>query len=229
MFKNAIKDEDNPLHPLMQAQRELVGERRGLVPRDYMILGLLFEGKSAGEIGARFGVKGNAILRRMARPQFQKALRAAQDQMLERINRGEFGALAIYKAQLVPAAKRIVRIAKRSENDRVRLDANMHIEKMGGMQPPTPKIVDNPETLINQFTAEEAHIFAETGVFPERFRDQFARLGANILQKRETEAATAAVVEAHEFLEPTPDPTNEDLHPFGPDTHRDPLPDADED
>lgn len=168
-----------------EEERHLGPPVEGLEPMEWMVLGKTFEGKNQKEIAKEMSRSTQTIRRIMEKPAFHAAVRAVEATMAERIARGEFGVLAIFKANAVGAAKRIVGISKASEDDRIRLAANKTIIESAGIRPPAPAVVENPERLIDAMTAEEAQKFAETGEFPDRFKDQLARLATSVIENNE--------------------------------------------
>lgn len=157
----------------------------GLLPGEWMILGKVFERKSIKEIAKECGMQAGNVSRILAKPAFKQAVAMVEASIVERIARGEFGVLAIAKANSVGAMRRLVGMSKGSEDERVRLQATLKLLEIGGIQPPKPSITESPERLIDQMTAEEAERFAKEGEFPERFRDQLARLASSVLEKNE--------------------------------------------
>lgn len=157
----------------------------GLSPGDWMIVGKVFERKSAKQIAEECKMTAVNVRRIMGTPQFKRAIEMVEASIVERIARGEFGVLAIAKANAVGAMRRLVGIAKGSEDDRVKLNANLELLKLSGVQAPKPAVTESPERLIDQMTADEAEMFAREGIFPDRFKDQLARLASSALEKSE--------------------------------------------
>jgi hypothetical protein len=176
-----------------EEERTLGPPIEGLQPMEWMVLGKTFEGKNQKQIAAEVSRSVQTVRRIMDKPAFHLAVRAVEASMAERIARGEFGVLAIFKANAVGAAKRIVGLSRASEDERIRLQANLKIIEGAGVRPPAPAVTESPERLIDQMTAEEATKFAETGDFPERFKDQLARLATSVIEKNEQRLWTPQV------------------------------------
>lgn len=120
-------------------------------------------------------------------PAFKHALKEMKEVLLEEIERGEFGVLAYAKSKAPQAIKNVYRLAKHSEDDRVKLQANLKMIELAGVRPPVPVVTESPERLIDSMTAEEADLFAREKIWPERFRDQLARLATSVIKKNEAE------------------------------------------
>lgn len=156
-----------------------------LAPGDWMILGKCFERKTAKQIAAECSMSVAAVRQVLMKPAFKAAVQMVEASIAERIARGEFGVLAIAKANAVGAFRRLVGMAKGSEDERIKFQANVKILEMAGIKPATPIVTESPERLIDAMTAEEAEKFAASGEFPDRFRDQLARLATSVLEKSE--------------------------------------------
>ena len=167
----------------------------GLLPSDYTLLGKMFEGKRGKAIAQEMGLSTATVKKRMERPAFLAAVKQVEAGSMERVARGDFGALAIFKSQAVGAARRLVRIAKHSLDDRVKFQANLALLKLGGVREPEPMRVESPERIIDAMTAEELDAFTKDGVFPERFSDQLARLTTASMQKADRRRWEAQVVD----------------------------------
>jgi DNA-binding CsgD family transcriptional regulator len=173
--------------PTLPSEREAtLGPRPdGLRPREYMVLGKVFEGKKVAQIAAEMGVSTATVSTILGKPQFKAAVQMVEAAIVERIARGEFGVLAIAKANANGAIRRVVGLSKLSQDDRVRLNANLKLIELAGIRPPAPQVVESKERLIDAMTAEEAREFAATGLFPARFRDQLARLAVSVVEEHE--------------------------------------------
>lgn len=160
-----------------------------LPPGDWAILGKTFERKKATQIAQELSLSVLTVRKVQASAPFVAACRMIEASIAERIARGEFGVLAIAKMEAVGAFRRVVGQAKCSPDERIRFQANLKILEFGGIKPAIPLVnAETPDRLVDQFTKEEAEAFAKTGDFPERFRDQLARLATSALQAREKEA-----------------------------------------
>lgn len=164
----------------------------GLQPRDYTILGKLFEGRKPAQIAKELGLSPTTVSSVINSPPFKRAIELQKQAMFQQIARGEFGALAIAKQEQTGAMRRIAKMSKRAEDERVRFNANVELLKYGT---PVPKqqVTENVERLIDQMTGEEADRFAKEGIFPERFRDQMARLATNVIKSSEAKRYEAKV------------------------------------
>lgn len=156
-----------------------------LTPRDYVLLGKLFEGKSVKLIASELGLEPNTVRDLTARPQFQAELTWLKEAILNRIAEGEFGILALAKTEATAAFRRVCNLAVESKNDKVRLDANRYILEIAGIQPTKPEVVQHVDRLIDDMTAEEANHFIATGEFPERMAKQLARVASHRLQEKD--------------------------------------------
>jgi hypothetical protein len=191
---------ETPLPPPAE-ERHLGRPIAGMAPRDWMILGKLYENKSVKLIAKELGLSAARIHQITATPAFKDALATVEGAIVERIARGEFGVMAIFKAESIGAARRIVGMGKAAEDERVRLHANVEIIKQSGFRPPAPAVTESPERLIDQMTAAEADHFSTTGEFPERFADQLARLASSVLaasERKRWEPQIDAVLLPHE-------------------------------
>lgn len=172
--------------PILSEETRTLGPPvEGLSPGDWMIVGKVFERKSARQIAGECKLSIGRVRQIIDAPKFKRAVEMVEASIVERIARGEFGVLAIAKANAVGAMRRLVGIAKGSEDDRVKLNANLELLKLSGVQAPKPTVTESPERLIDQMTADEAQKFAETGEFPARFADQLARLATSVIEKSE--------------------------------------------
>ena len=180
----------------------------GLAPRDRLILEfhLLSMKPSwiATKLSASLGVviTPQSVSQRLARPEFKAAVRRIETAHMEKIARGEFGAMALVKAELTGSLRRIIGMAKASEDDRVKLNANLKLVELAGFQPPTPIAHENPERIIDMMGAEELKHFYETGEFPGRLADQLSRLTSNVLAKAEKARWTPRVEQIGEGEDP---------------------------
>jgi hypothetical protein len=154
-------------------------------PRDWVILGKVFEGKRPKVIAAELGITPAVVRARLSRPEFKAAQSQLEATMMERIARGEFGILAMAKAEAVGAFRRVLGQSKLSPDEKVRFNANVLLMKLAGIREPAPAAIETPERLIDMMTAEEAEVFSTTGEFPERFADQLARLTTAVLEAQE--------------------------------------------
>lgn len=186
---------------------DAIGEKPGeMAPGDYVILGKVFERKNTRQIAEELGIS-KATVRKVTHSEvFRTYVSLVEERMLERISAGEFGALAIAKAETVGAMKRVVGMSKSSDDERVKLNANLEILKLGGIQPPKPAVIESPERLIDLMTAEELDAFAREGTFPERLGDQLARVASSVLKKAEAQRFQVEVVDG--LLEDADEPAH---------------------
>lgn len=198
-----VHPDAEPIPP--KEERELGPRPNGMKPTDFMILGKLFENKNYSEIGREMGLAPLTVKKRIHRPAFQSQIQIVEAAIVERIARGEFGALAIAKANAVGAMRRIVGQARRADDERVKFQANVKLLEYAGIQPAKPPVTESVDRLIDMMTADEAETFARTGEFPERFRDQLARLATSVLEAHERKRWTPKL----ESLLPGEDPSSE--------------------
>ena len=157
-----------------------------LSPVECMILCKLFEGKKLKQIAREVGRTSQTVDSYMKKPALRQAIQHMREGLLSQVARGEFGVMAAFKQAAVGAATRIIGLSKDMQVDaRVRLQANTAILDRAGILPPKPQVIESPERLIDAMTGEEAELFARDGVFPERFKDQLARLATSVLEKNE--------------------------------------------
>lgn len=168
-----------------EEERTLGPPVQGLAPHEWMVLGRLFERRTQKEIAEEMRMSLPTLRKTLEKPEFKRAVEMVEASIMERVSRGEFGVLAIYKANAVGAARRIVGMSKASEDERIKFMANKEVIQGAGIKPPAPAVVDTPERIIDAMNADEAEKFAATGEFPERFRDQMARLATSVLEKNE--------------------------------------------
>lgn len=164
----------------------------GLSLRDCTVLGKLVEGRKPAQIAKELGLAPGTISSIINSPPFKRAVEAQKKAMFEQIARGEFGALAVAKQEQEGAMRRIVKLAKRADDERVRFNANVELLKYGT---PVPKqqVTESVDRLIDQMTAEEADLFARERVWPDRFKDQLARLATNVIKSSEAKRYEAKV------------------------------------
>jgi hypothetical protein len=122
-----------------------------------------------------------------------EVLKRAEEQVLQRVARGEFGVIAAAKAAAPGAFRRLQIIAKTSEDEKVRLTANLKLIELAGIRPPAPVEQETPERIMDMMTADELREFAKSRTWPERLADRLARLPVAVLQAHEREAAKPKV------------------------------------
>ena len=169
---------------------------------DYRILAAWSEHKAWGVLAAELAISPVTIKNRVRRPVFQQTLQRLQRNFFDQVARGEYGALALLKANTVGAVKRLIGMSRGAEDERVKLNAILEVIKLAGVQPPKPAVIENPERLLDQMTAEELDHFDRTNEFPRRLADQLARVAATVLQGRER--APVVEVEAVDDMAPAP-------------------------
>lgn len=176
--------------------------KSGLTPRDVLIIAKVFENKKAGVIAAELGIRKTTVQQRLSHGPLKTMIARVEGAILGRVARGEFGVMALAKAEAVDAMKRVIGISKKSEDDRVRLAANIKLLELAGIQAPKPLVYDNPERIIDQMSGEEADHFARTGEFPARLADQLARLASHVLEKSESARWTPRIEDMREGEDP---------------------------
>lgn len=178
----------------------------GLDPLDRLILELDLSGCRPGRIQAllapRTAVSLPTIYLRQKKASYVAVRTRIETAHMERIARGEFGAIAIAKAELVGNMRRLQGMARGAEDERVRHKALVDMIKFAGFAPPTPLVTENPERVIDAMSAAEAEHFAETGEFPAHLADQLARVGTAQLKKREAERWVPKIEELGEEEDP---------------------------
>lgn len=151
---------------------------------DFALLEQWTARRSWREMALAAGVGKAAAQARMARPAFVEALTRLQRTFFDQLARGEFGVLALAKANAPGAFKRILALSRLAISEKVKLDANRDILALAGIQAPKPAVIESPDRLIDLMTADEAAHFAETNEFPRRLADKLARVAAGVLQER---------------------------------------------
>lgn len=169
-------------------------------PGDWMILGKVFERKKPRQIAEEMGVSVGTVNRVLGSKAFQAAVELVESRIADRIARGEFGVLAIAKANAVAAMRRIVGMSKHCHNEMVRFKANDRVLEIAGVQPPKPVEQVHVERLMDRFTLDEAKEFYQTGHFPARFADQLARIAVAQVDEAERKRWVPAV-DGHEIIE----------------------------
>lgn len=153
-------------------------------PLDVGILTLWMERKSWGAIARALGVTYPTIRARWDRPAMQATVARLQRNLFDQLSRGDFGALALVKANQVSAVKVTLRLMRTATKEAVQLEAARDILKLAGLQPAKAAVVDRPETLLDEMTQEELEHFSLTNEFPRRLADRLARVAAGVLQAR---------------------------------------------
>jgi len=172
----------------------------GMQPGDWMILGKVFERKSDRQIADEMGLSKLTVAKVRKSATFRRAVTMIEERIADRIARGEFGALAMAKAELIPAMKRLIGMSKECATDAVRYKATRDLIELAGLQAPKPAESVPVERLVDRMTPEEAREFYETGHFPERFHDQLARIAVSSVEEAERRRWSPKVdgVEMHE-------------------------------
>lgn len=188
-------EEGEPAHLIPETTAVVATNGHGpaLRPRERVLLAHLYEGLSLKKAAQVMGMAYITAKKIVAREAFKRAVEVVDQNIVERISRGEFGAMAIAKAAAVGAMERLKHLSETSRNERVYLQANLEIIRLAGLQPSKPQVTESPERLIDQMTADEAEAFASTGEWPERFRDQLARLATSVLDAQRNKAVEVVV------------------------------------
>lgn len=119
-------------------------------------------------------------------PEFDSLVERVESAVLDRINRGEFGVLAKFKEAAPEAVDVMIATMRNKKDPKLAHAAAKDVIAASGFHAPKPPTTEeSPERLIDLMTAEEARHFADTGEFPDRFKDQLARLAVNVLRARE--------------------------------------------
>lgn len=156
----------------------------GLDALDWRILGAWSEAKNWTTMAAEVGVSTPRLRLRVKRPAFQAALTRLQRNFFNQIARGEYGAMALLKANRVGLVQRLLGMSRGATDERVRLTATLEAIKLSGLQAPKPVVIDNPERLLDLMTADELDHFSKTNEMPVRLADKVVRLAATALTKR---------------------------------------------
>lgn len=119
-------------------------------------------------------------------PEFALLVERVEAQVLDRLNRGEFGVLAKFKEAAPEAVDVMIATMRQKKDPKLAHAAAKDVIAASGFHAPKPPTTEeSPERLIDLMTAEEARHFADTGEFPDRFKDQLARLAVNVIRARE--------------------------------------------
>lgn len=163
------------------------------LPWEWSALAKVLEGKPIEKVAVELDKPIADVDDLLSSETFQFTVAVIERAIAARIARGEFGITATFKLEAPGAVERIVHLSKKAKDERIRLQANTEIVKQSGFQPPQPIVTESVERLIDAMTAEEAAKFAESGEFPERFRDQMARLATSVLREQERKLSMPAV------------------------------------
>ena len=163
------------------------------LPWEWSALAKVLEGKPLEKVAAEVDRPIADVDDLLSSETFQFTVAVIERSIAARIARGEFGITATFKMEAPGAVERIVGLAKKAKDERIRFQANKEIVAQSGFQPPQPIVTESVERLIDAMTAEEAAKFAESGEFPERFRDQMARLATSVLREQERRLSSPVV------------------------------------
>lgn len=158
---------------------------------DFAILTAWSDRTKWADLARQLGVSVQTIRGRAARPAFQGTLTRLRKAWFDQLSRGEFGALALARANVIGAIKGTLRLMHGAEHEKVQLEAQRDIIKLAGVIPVQPKVIERPDTLLDEMTQEELEHFSVSGEFPRRLHDKLARVAASVLQ-----AKAATTVEA---------------------------------
>lgn len=157
-----------------------------LDPLDVRILTGWMERQSWSQIAKTLGVGVGTIRARWNRPSMQAVVARLQRNLFDQLSRGDFGGLALIKANQVSAIKTTLRLMRTATKESVQLEAARDILKLAGMQPAKATVFERPEQLLDEMTQEELEHFSLTNEFPKRLADKMARMAAGVLQSRTT-------------------------------------------
>lgn len=136
-------------------------------------------------------------------PEFDSMVDRIEAAVLDRISRGEFGVLAKFKEAAPEAVDKMLETMRNRKDPKLAYQAAKDVIAASGFHAPKPPTTEeSPERLIDLMTAEEARHFADTGEFPDRFKDQLARLAVNVIRAREP-GWTPQVIEVSPTIEPS--------------------------
>jgi len=151
---------------------------KDLMPRDYTVLGLLFEGRKVKDIAKDLHLRDIDVYAITRRPAFKAWVRKIEDAIVSRISRGEFGAMAIAKRHATKAMQNIVDLAEMARDERVRLQANKEVLLFAGVVPQKPVELPTFDRLLDECTGDELQAFYEKGLFPARLANKLMRIAA---------------------------------------------------
>ena len=164
-----------------------------LVPREFLVLGKLFEGRKPADIARDLNVNLTTIRHITQKPAMRKWIAHCQDAIIDRIARGEFGAMAVAKKEATEAMRRIVVLSRDAKDERVRLNANVKLLEFAGVVASRPIDAPTIDRVLDQLTPAEQLMFSETGKFPGRLADQLLRISAATLRQKDPANAEPTV------------------------------------
>ena len=179
------------------------GPPPGLDAIDFAILIAFSQTTKLIEVARSVGVSAAIVRTRIARPAMQVAMQKLQAGWWEKLSRGEFGAIALVKANQIGAIRRVLGLARAAVDEKVRLAANKYLIELSGLQAPKPQVIETPDRLIDLMTDEEREHFLATQEFPVRLADQLARVAAPVLRAKR---ANTVDVEWERVGEDVPEP-----------------------
>lgn len=198
--------EDTPEEGLHLAVVPADLDDAGLTNLDYRILELDLSGCRPPRILSLLrevtGISLATIYGRQKRPAYVAVVERVRASHMERIARGEFGAIGIAKANLVANMRRMQGMATHAENEAVKFKALEKMIALSGFQPPAPVVVEHPERIIESMTPEEVEHFAKTGEFPPHLADQMMRVSSAVLRRKDATGWKAAIEDAAEDEDP---------------------------
>ena len=158
----------------------------GMSASDWWILSLMLRGQSLSQISVTTKISHPVLQRRTNRDVFKQQLNYSTKLMVDRITEGTYGVPAVAKANAPGAMRKIVKLSRGSDDDRVALQASKDVLSYAGYQPPK-KIEISFFSVIDKMDAEEQIHYAETGEFPDRFEPELAQLAVDTSNKTEKE------------------------------------------
>lgn len=187
---SSVVEEGEDVEPTTTLPEVLAGTP---LPWEWSALAKVLEGKPVEKVAAEVDRPLADVDDLLSSEIFQLTVAIIERSIAARIARGEFGITATFKMEAPRAVERIVKLAEKGKDERIRFQANKEIIQQSGFQPPQPIVTESVERLIDAMSAEEAMKFAESGEFPERFRDQMARLATSVLREQERKLSMPAV------------------------------------
>lgn len=161
-----------------------------LTPLDMAILVAWTEKKSWTAMAKMLGVTPLTVKNHWNRPAMQAVVTRLQRNLFDQLSRGDFGAVAIVKANQIPAIKKTLKLMRHADSDKIQLEAARDIIRLAGIQPAKALVVDRPEQLLDEMTVEELEHFSLTNEIPRRLADKVARVAAGVLRQRRKPTAS---------------------------------------
>lgn len=169
---------------------------------DFAILSAWTEKRDWKLIAGAVGIGLPTLKSRISRPIFRDALERLRKSLFDQLARGEFGALAYVKSNLIENLRMMQGLARAANDEKTRFSAQKQLIEYAGMQPSKPQEGVTIERVLDEMTPEELHHFHRTNEFPRRLADRLARVAASELKQRDATVIEATDVTIEPLLPP---------------------------